>query len=105
MTHPLPGRRPCCCEGRRSTAWPTELHHDRAVATTGVRPPTTPEPRNLVFWGTADPAYLMPAATWAGIFGTPNVPFISPRTTTAFLGDTDLTVATWANQRTANRDT
>jgi hypothetical protein len=70
-----------------------------------VRPPTTPEPRNLVFWGTADPAYLMPAATWAGIFGTPNVPFISPRTTTAFLGDTDLTVATWANQRTANRDT
>jgi hypothetical protein len=43
----------------------------------------------------ADPTDLTPAAAWAGVFGTPNVSFVSPRTTTAFFGDTDLTVASW----------
>lgn len=58
-------------------------------------PPATPELHDLVFWGTADPAYLPPPAARAGVFGTPNVSFIAPQPTTAFFGDADLTVASW----------
>jgi len=55
----------------------------------------SPEARNLAFWGTAKPSYLQPAAVWAGKFGPPGLQFIRPRATSAFFGDTDLTVATW----------
>jgi hypothetical protein len=55
-----------------------------------------PGRRHLVFWGTADPAYLRPAEDWAGVFGTPSVTLLAPQPTTAFFGNADLTVATWA---------